>query len=94
LKFNSLNDKYLSFIKQCYDKTAYYKFFLRTSDLIIFEFNKKGMLTFLSRPIPKDQKANFQIQFDPTMIQSGQLEYKQIFRENQSIVTSVENYLQ
>lgn len=49
------------------------------------------MLTFLSRPIPKDQRENFKIQFDP---KSNQLDYRQIFRENQSIVTSVENYLQ
>lgn len=31
---------------------AYYKFFLRTNDALIFEFDKKGELIFLSRPVP------------------------------------------
>lgn len=47
-KFN----KYLKFIKECFDRTAYYKFFVKSRDSLIFEFDKKGLITFVSRPIP------------------------------------------
>lgn len=57
-------EKYLRFIRECYDKSAFYKFFLRSNDSLIFEFDKSGHLVFLSRPIPPLIKENFNIKFN------------------------------
>ncbi|KAM3132153.1 hypothetical protein pb186bvf_015748 [Paramecium bursaria] len=85
-------DKYLRFITQCYDKSAFYKFFLRSNDSLIFEFDKSGRLVFLSRPIPKQIKEQFNINFNGTMIQNNHLSYTKIF--DPLIVSNIENYLQ
>ncbi|CAD8121676.1 unnamed protein product [Paramecium sonneborni] len=85
-------EKYLRFIRECFDKSAFYKFFLRSNDSLIFEFDKSGHLLFLSRPIPQQIKTNFNIQFNSLMIHSNLLSYNKIF--DQSVVSNIENYLQ
>ncbi|CAD8196125.1 unnamed protein product [Paramecium pentaurelia] len=85
-------EKYLRFIRECFDKSAFYKFFLRSNDSLIFEFDKSGHLLFLSRPIPKQIKSNFNIQFNSLLIHSNQLSYNKIFDQN--VVSNIENYLQ
>ncbi|CAD8122639.1 unnamed protein product [Paramecium sonneborni] len=85
-------EKYLRFIRECFDKSAFYKFFLRSNDSLIFEFDKSGHLLFLSRPIPQLIKTNFNIQFNSLMIHSNLLSYNKIF--DQSVVSNIENYLQ
>ncbi|CAK57375.1 unnamed protein product (macronuclear) [Paramecium tetraurelia] len=85
-------EKYLRFIRECFDKSAFYKFFLRSNNSLVFEFDKSGHLLFLSRPIPKQIKSNFNIQFNSHMIHYNQLSYNKIF--DQRVVSNIENYLQ
>jgi calcium/calmodulin-dependent 3',5'-cyclic nucleotide phosphodiesterase len=51
-EFQQNYNKYLKFVSNCVNKTAYHKFFLKSGESIIFEFSKKGQLTFLSKCIP------------------------------------------
>ena len=46
-----LLERYDSYVNLCHEKAAFYKYFLRTGDSLLFDFNKKGELIFLSRPI-------------------------------------------
>lgn len=40
----------------CYEKSAFYKYFLRTKESVMLDFNKKGHLVFLSSPLTSDLK--------------------------------------
>lgn len=41
-KIIRVKEKYDSFIKLCHEKSAFYKYFLRTTDSLLFDFNKLG----------------------------------------------------
>ncbi|CAD8201785.1 unnamed protein product [Paramecium pentaurelia] len=83
-------NKYLKFIRQCYDRTTFYKFFVKSQDTLIFEFDKLGRLIFLSRPIPQEIKREFNINFDP---KQTKMTYSQLF-QNEELLKYIENFLQ
>ncbi|CAD8156083.1 unnamed protein product [Paramecium octaurelia] len=86
-------EKYDGYVKLCYEKSAFYKYFLRTTDSLLFDFNKQGELIFLSRPISKAQKQRYNINFDPKAILYNKITYQDIFAEN-SIISNIEVNIQ
>ncbi|CAD8079707.1 unnamed protein product [Paramecium sonneborni] len=89
-QLNLSYNKYLKFIKQCYDRTTFYKFFVKSQDSLIFEFDKQGQITFVSQPITKKLADDFGINFNSQKLNSS---YKSIFR-NQDLLQHIENQLQ
>ena len=75
-------NKYLKFIKQCYDRTTFYKFFVKSQDSLIFEFDKKGQITFVSQPITSKLANDFGINFNPHFNNAS---YTSIFK-NQNLI--------
>ncbi|CAD8073508.1 unnamed protein product [Paramecium primaurelia] len=86
LSFN----KYLKFIKQCYDRTTFYKFFVKSQDSLIFEFDKQGQITFVSQPITSKLAEEFNINFNPQFYNAS---YTSIFK-NKNLIQHIENQLQ
>ncbi|CAK67167.1 unnamed protein product (macronuclear) [Paramecium tetraurelia] len=91
LVYNTVNQvyqRYQQFIKQCYERMQFYKYFLRSKNLFMIDFDKQGRLRFLSRALSQKIKTQFhieKIQIDST--------YKQIFTSNQQMLQSIENYI-
>ncbi|CAD8126757.1 unnamed protein product [Paramecium sonneborni] len=88
-----IQEKYDGYVKLCYEKSAFYKYFLRTTDSLLFDFNKQGELIFLSRPISKSLKQKYNINFDPKAILNNKITYQDIFAEN-SIISNIEVNIQ
>ncbi|CAD8211408.1 unnamed protein product [Paramecium octaurelia] len=85
---NQIYQRYQQFIKQCYERMQFYKYFLRSKNLFMIDFDKQGRLRFLSRALSQKIKTQFhieKIQIDST--------YKQIFTSNQQMLQSIENYI-
>ncbi|CAK69783.1 unnamed protein product (macronuclear) [Paramecium tetraurelia] len=61
----NLKSKYLRHLRLCHEKIAYYKYFLRSSDTILFDFDKNGRLLFLNHYIWETLKSKYNIQFTP-----------------------------
>lgn len=55
----NLYNKYLKFIELTYDRIPFYKYFIKSKDSIMLEFDKEGLLSFLSRPIPPSLSREF-----------------------------------
>lgn len=55
----TLYTKYLKFIELSYDRIIFYKYFIKSKDSIMLEFDKEGKLAFLSRPIPPSLSREF-----------------------------------
>ncbi|CAK91630.1 unnamed protein product (macronuclear) [Paramecium tetraurelia] len=88
-----IQEKYDGYVKLCYEKSAFYKYFLRTTDSLLFDFNKQGELIFLSRPISKSLKERYNINFDPKAILYNKISYQDIFAQN-SIISNIEVNIQ
>ncbi|CAD8077401.1 unnamed protein product [Paramecium sonneborni] len=89
-QFNLSYNKYLKFIKQCYDRTTFYKFFVKSQDSLIFEFDKQGQITFVSQPITSKLAEDFNISFNPQFYDAS---YTSIFK-NKNLIQHIENQLQ
>ncbi|CAD8154379.1 unnamed protein product [Paramecium octaurelia] len=89
-QLNLSYNKYLKFIKQCYDRTTFYKFFVKSQDSLIFEFDKQGLITFVSQPITSKLADDFGINFNPQMFNAS---YKSMFK-NKNLLQHIENQLQ
>ncbi|CAD8195288.1 unnamed protein product [Paramecium pentaurelia] len=61
----NLYTKYLKFIELSYDRIIFYKYFIKSKDSIMLEFDKEGKLAFLSRPIPPSLSREFQLSYCP-----------------------------
>ncbi|CAD8199220.1 unnamed protein product [Paramecium octaurelia] len=85
---NQLYQRYQQFIKQCYERMSFYKYFLRSKSLFMIDFDKQGRLRFLSKALPQKIKQQFNI--DKTQIDQT---YKQIFNSNQSMIQTIETYI-
>jgi cAMP-specific phosphodiesterase 4 len=73
--------KYESYLKLCSEKVAYYKYFLRTADHLLMDFNKQGELIFLSRPITSAMvKQHVSLNIPDTINRS--VRYTEIFIRN------------
>ncbi|CAD8103195.1 unnamed protein product [Paramecium sonneborni] len=59
----NLYTKYLKFIELSYDRIIFYKYFIKSKDSIMLEFDKEGKLSFLSRPIPPSLSREFQLTY-------------------------------
>lgn len=49
----------MKFIELTYDRIPFYKYFIKSKDSIMLEFDKEGLLAFLSRPIPPSLSREF-----------------------------------
>ncbi|CAK89274.1 unnamed protein product (macronuclear) [Paramecium tetraurelia] len=85
---NQIYQRYQQFIKQCYERMQFYKYFLRSKNLFMIDFDKQGRLRFLSRAL--SQKIKMQFHIEKIQIDST---YKQIFIQNQQMLQNIENYI-
>ncbi|CAD8145563.1 unnamed protein product [Paramecium pentaurelia] len=74
----NLKSKYQRHLRLCHEKTAYYKYFLRSSDTILFDFDKNGRLLFLNHYIWETLKQKYNIQFSPDKKTPN---YKELFMD-------------
>lgn len=52
-------------MRLCNEKTAYYKYFIRSSDSLLFDFDRSGRLLFLSHPIWSSLLNKYKINYSP-----------------------------
>ncbi|CAD8115421.1 unnamed protein product [Paramecium primaurelia] len=83
----NLYNKYLKFIELTYDRITFYKYFIKSKDSIMLEFDKEGKLAFLSRPIPPSLSREFQLHY----IHRGH--YYQII-QNEKLLHEIEQHLE
>ncbi|CAD8115521.1 unnamed protein product [Paramecium sonneborni] len=83
----NLYNKYLKFIELTYDRITFYKYFIKSKDSIMLEFDKEGKLTFLSRPIPPSLSREFHLNYLPRG------HYYQII-QNQQLLHDIEQHLE
>ncbi|CAD8159906.1 unnamed protein product [Paramecium pentaurelia] len=74
----NLKSKYQRHLRLCHEKIAYYKYFLRSTDTILFDFDKNGRLIFLNHYIWETLKQKYNIQFS---LDKRTPHYKELFTD-------------
>ncbi|CAD8060747.1 unnamed protein product [Paramecium primaurelia] len=74
----NLKSKYQRHLRLCHEKIAYYKYFLRSTDTILFDFDKNGRLVFLNHYIWETLKQKYNIQFS---LDKRTPHYKELFTD-------------